>query len=67
MAKHTVLLTAGMAVLALMLTVCVPDGGGNGDGDIVMSNRCITYQELMELMKKGAVELTRVVVRQECP
>ena len=65
MAKRTVLLTAGMAVLALMLTACAPDGGG--DGDIVMSNRCITYQELMGLMKKGAVELTHVVVRQECP
>ena len=65
MAKRTVLLTAGMAVLALMLTACVPNGGGNGD--VVIHNRCITYQELMELMKKGAVELTHAVVRQECP
>lgn len=65
MAKHTVLLTIGMAVLALMLTACASNGGSNGDS--VISNRCITYQELTELMKKGAVDLIHTVVKQECP
>lgn len=64
MTKHTVLLTAGMAVLALMLTAC----NGGGSGGISRSGGCITLKEMSELIKKnGSASFDRVVVRQECP
>ena len=54
MTKQTVLLTAGVAVLALMLTAC--NGGGNGG--FSQSGGCITLKEMRKLIKKkGDVSL----------
>ena len=48
MTKQTVLLTAGVAVLALMLTAC--NGGGNGG--FSQSGGCITLKEMNETDKE---------------
>ena len=64
MTKQTVLLTAGVAVLALMLTAC--NGGGNGG--FSQSGGCISLKEMKKLIKKkGDVSLHGVDVKQECP
>ena len=67
MTKHTLLLMAGVAVLALMLTACSTDNR-RGNGDFSQTGGCLTMKELMELIKKkGSVSLSGVVVKQECP